>query len=324
MVVGCLVWLVVAAVASVWELGQRWITPGRAGLAFVQIFMWWGRWALLPALVALGISLATTKRRRWWRVLLAAVLVLGAWGSLIEPAVIVQRDERAVVADAPRLRVAIVSDLHIGLHGRDLPGLVARINALDVDAVLVAGDWTYEPWLDLDAVFAPLSDLNHPAYGVLGNHDLRRPGPDFAVPLQDALTTHGVTLIDGRSVMVNGWELVGLDDLWGGDPGSQVPTLLGPRHAPRLVLMHQPDTVSLLPDASADVIVAGHTHGGQIRIPFVTDWLVRTVISPGGYGGGRYETPAGTMLVSSGVGMVGPPVRIGVPPEIIVAELGRL
>jgi hypothetical protein len=90
------------------------------------------------------------------------------------------------------------------------------------------------------------ADIRHPVFAVLGNHDTKSPGPDLTGPLRDALRTHGVRLIEGEVVAFKGWQLAGLSDLWGGRPQDEVRALWpqGQAAPPRLVLVHQPDTMN--------------------------------------------------------------------------------
>ena len=127
--------------------------------------------------------------------------------------------------------------------------------------MIVAGDWTYEPKRDLEAGFAPFKSLHMPVFGVLGNHDLQWPGPALQAELRQALSQNGVQLIEGRRVAWKGWELVGLDDQWGGRPQPQIERLwpggLSNDSTRRLVVVHQPDTVALLPKGAAFLSMAG-------------------------------------------------------------------
>lgn len=95
-----------------------------------------------------------------------------------------------------------------------------------------------------------------------------------------------------------------------------------PATLPRLVLMHQPDTAALLPPAaSATVMVSGHIHGGQIRLPWVTRNRVLPGMSRYGWYEGWYATPAGDLFVTAGTGMIGLPARLGVVPRLDVITL---
>ncbi len=318
--------LLVSLAVTVWDHWGRWHTPRLELRNFVMLWLYWApRIAGLPLLAGLWLRWRVERGARRWRHPVYAVLVLiGLWSSWVEPHWIRVRHTTlsGMPADAQPLKLALVADIHWGLFFRDhqLDDLVDRLNAMDIDAVIVAGDWTHEPTQDLRAGFAPLARIRHPVWGVLGNHDVQAPGPDLTAPLREALTQHGVHLIEGLAVPWKGWELVGLDDQWGGHPQPQIERLwpggssaLSPR---RLVVVHQPDTVALLPQGSAFLAMAGHTHGGQIWIPGFTPWFLRKTNSQQPWWNGMYETPAGRLLVTPGVGMIGLPARLAVRPTI--------
>ena len=268
-----------------------------------------GGWARLKALLAL------------------AFVVLGLWASWVEP--FGQRVRQTTLSGVPEgaqpVKLAVIADIHWGLFYRDfqLRRLVDTLNGMDVDAVLVAGDWVHDPQFDLKAGLRPLADIRHPVFAVLGNHDTKSPGPDLTGPLREALRTHGVRLIEGEVVMFKGWQLAGLSDLWGGRPQADVQALWpqGQAVPPRLVLVHQPDTMSLLPPDAAFLAFAGHTHGGQVWIPGFTPWFVRHTNTVQPWINGLYDTPGGRLLVTPGLGTIGLPTRLGAWPTIERVEL---
>jgi predicted MPP superfamily phosphohydrolase len=224
----------------------------------------------------------------------------------------------------------LISDVHWDLYFRDaqLERLIDRLNSLQVDAVVVAGDWTYEPHPDLKAGLAPFARIRHPVFGVLGNHDVEAPGPPLSDALRKALGTHGVQLIEGQMVSWKGWSLVGLDDHWGGAPGPQVESLWPASDSAtdwshRIVVAHQPDTLATLPPDAAFLALAGHTHGGQIWIPGLTEWVVRTTNTVQPWLNGLYQAPSGHVFVTPGIGTIGLPARLGVVPTIDVIVLRR-
>jgi predicted MPP superfamily phosphohydrolase len=211
--------------------------------------------------------------------------------------------------------IAQISDIHAGLFvgERELRDGADLIRAAKADLLVVTGDL-----VDFDARYAPalaraLADLapRDGVYAILGNHD-NYAGADG---VSDAVVAAGVKLLvnDGtviRSKDGGGFALLGVDDKWAyryGGIGPQLDKALSSvaPGLPRVLLSHQPDTF----DAFAGTIalqLSGHTHGGQI--------------APAGailhYRAGRYEKGGSTLYVNRGFGVAGPPVRIGVPPEI--------
>lgn len=284
--------------------------------------IYYGSWLVWP--LALWVLWQWRRRRgRWLAALLLAGCAVFAWARFAEPNWIrVQRT--TLTGTGAQARVALISDLHLGVYkGRqDLRRLVERINALQVDAVLIAGDLTYEPaGSALAPLFAPLSQLRAPAFAVLGNHDQQKPGPDIDAELRTALALHGVTVVEGRQVALKGFRLAGLGDRWAHRDDPSFLTALPPQ-GPLLVLAHNPDSAVALPPRRVSLVLSGHTHGGQIRIP----WLYKRVI-PSQYGFDRGEqllqTPQGPVRVFTtvGTGEIGLPLRLFNPPTIDVLEL---
>lgn len=322
-----LAWTVASLAIAAWDWQGRWTTPDRERLHFLRLWLFWLSAALplaLAAVAAVGLS-CSTWRARGLCLLVALGLAAGSWARLAEPELLRVRETVLPGAPAPAdpVRIALVADLHRGLFGRDhqLRRLVRRLNELGVDAVFIAGDWTNEPHRDLAADFAPLRDLRMPAFAVLGNHDTEAPGPPLAGALRQVLQASGVQLVEGRRIRWRGWELAGLADLWGGSPQAQIRALPAV-HPPRLLLAHQPDTYAFVPPGAAFLGMAGHTHGGQIRLPWLTGQVLRG-LTRHPWWDGLYDTPAGRVFVTPGIGMTDLPMRFGVPPTIDVISLVR-
>ncbi len=281
-----------------------------------------GSWLVVPFMAWLGWRLRE-RRGRWLVALLLAGCLVFAWARFVEPQRI-RVQETVLTGTGAQARLVLISDIHLGVY-KDrayLQRLVDRINTLRADAVVIAGDFTYEPGGEpLAPMFAPLETLQKPVYAVLGNHDQQAPGPDIDAELRAALATHGVQVIEGRTVTVRGFGVAGLGDRWAGkdDPGF---LSARPTSGPTLVLTHNPDSAIALDPARVALVLAGHTHGGQIRIP----WLYRHVI-PSQYGFDRGEqflrTPHGRVRVYTtvGTGEIGLPMRLFNPPTIDVLDL---
>lgn len=284
--------------------------------------LFYGSWLIWPFIAWLVWRLRERRGRGLIVLLLAGCLVF-AWARFVEPQRI-HVQETVLAGTGARARLVLISDIHLGVYKDSayLQRLVERINTLQADAVVIAGDVTYEPdGQSLERMFAPLASLHVPAYAVLGNHDQQAPGPDIDAELRAALATHKVEVIDGSSVTLGGFRLAGLGDRWANkdDAGFLSTT---PSPLPTLVLAHNPDSAIDLDPSVATLVIAGHTHGGQIRIP----WLYRHAI-PSRYGFDRGEqflaTPRGRVRVYTtvGTGEVGLPMRLFNPPTIDVLEL---
>lgn len=321
--------IVTAIGVAVVETQGIWSVPGGQGLTTGLLAVYWGLWLLWPlALLYLLRIVGHLARGRVVRALVSALLLAVVavllWARFVEPAEIEVRE--ASLGTACGVRVALVSDLHAGAYLRsgDLDRLVTRLNALDVDALLVAGDWTYHPRRDLKAQFAPLASLRHRVWAVLGNHDEEKPGPPLQQPLRSALQGYNVQFIEGRRVMLGRCELAGLGDLRAGSAQRDFAELAKsrPQRPPgqRVVLTHNPDAALAFPPGFAAVTLAGHTHGGQIDLPWATDRLLQRLTS-GGFKRGPYTLEATQLFVTSGIGMSHLPLRLRMPPAIDVLAL---
>jgi predicted MPP superfamily phosphohydrolase len=273
-------------------------------------------------------------RSRRWRtwVFLVLALALTLWATWLEPASLrVQQVD--VTLDWPYarpLRVAVVSDLHVGApyHGlARLPSTVDRINATRPDIICIPGDFVTLGVLGghfapPEAIARELARLRAPAgvFAVLGNHDRLFNGPR----VRDALTSAGIRVLEDTAVAVptpSGavW-VVGVTDYWTG-PHDIAAALRAVTDtvAPVLLVTHNPDLFPRVP-ARVTLTLAGHTHGGQVHLP-----LIGAPIVPSAYGQryarGLVVERGRHLFVSTGVGTSDLPVRLGVPPTIFVLTL---
>jgi predicted MPP superfamily phosphohydrolase len=215
--------------------------------------------------------------------------------------------------------IAQISDIHTGTYvgERELDEGLERVRAARPDLIVVTGDL-----VDFDPTFAPfvarkLADLapRDGLFACLGNHDYYAGAGTIVAALRAA----GITTLvnDGRVIRPGdggGFALLGADDLFSqryGGAGARVDRALSavPDGVPRVLLSHQPQTVDLWPGKVA-LQLSGHTHGGQINPGFRPADLFLPYVA------GLYRV-GGTMLyVNRGFGTVGPPSRVGAPPEV--------
>ena len=246
--------------------------------------------------------------------------ILGIYARFVEPNLLIVKESH--IKTGYSLKIALISDMHYGLYSTSwqMQRLVDKLNTLDVDAIMVAGDWTYEPSqkIDLATQLKPFSQLKKPVYSVMGNHDEQKPGPALTEDLRKALLANNVKPIDGANIDLGVVRLAGIGDIQTkSDP--KLASALAIQDKPLLLLTHNPDSKYALPKLQQPfVLLAGHTHGGQVNLPIVTAKILK-IVSREGYKRGLYTLANQNQLfVTSGIGMIGLPLRFNMPPTIDV------
>jgi predicted MPP superfamily phosphohydrolase len=251
-------------------------------------------------------------RRRFLRHCLwgvPAACVTDAFG--VEPGWLEVRTLR-VGQGAVRHRFVHFTDLHFKGDEAYLTKVVGCINALKPDFVCFTGDL-----IEQKEFLAPTLKILHqvraPVYGIPGNHDWWS-GADFQ-PIREAFaSTGGAWLQDQQLPIADGSiHLMGMDRFplrVEAEPGKF-----------NLLMVHYPAWVDRLDDFKVDLILAGHSHGGQVRLPFYG--ALFTPSETDGYELGWFETPHGPMYVNPGIGTFYLDVRFNCRPELTVFEIAR-
>ena len=275
----------------------------------------------------------------WWMVrrgthrILASFFLLGltvlAYARFVEPRILLVKSHEVEICGnglPGTVKAAVVADFHYGIFPNAMPleRIVSRLNRLTPDLVLIPGDFTYH--LDeqkFDKTFASLGALDAPAYAVMGNHDVGFPGDDVTKPLTEALDAVGVAVLNPGDAVFSArgkfLRIAGMRDLWAVDFGGQdFGHELSRDNMATIYLQHNPDTAKRHDIGTFDLMVSGHTHGGQIYIPGLT-CAVTFACDTLRYG--YADSPAGKLFVTGGTGMVGLPLRFGMPPRIDVLNL---
>ncbi len=235
------------------------------------------------------------------------------------------------------LRLVQLSDIH---HGPWIPiehvrTIVETANALNPDLIVLTGDYVHRSAAYITPVMNELGKLraNIGIVGVLGNHDWWEDGP----LMQREFARVGISLIDnGRRFVTpqrqlveqatEGLCLAGVGDLY--TDTQRYDAALGdvPREMPRLLLSHNPDVAEdpalAVHGYRVDLMLSGHTHGGQIYIPGIGSPIVPSQFGQK-YARGLVQGPVCPAFISRGLGHTVLPVRIGVRPEMAVIELVR-
>jgi len=228
---------------------------------------------------------------------------------------------------APPVRVVLISDIHVG--GPDMPPsrlarIVGRINGLRPDLVLIAGDFISDKrastrHYDQREAAAPLAGLSARlgVFAVFGNHDHWR---DLA-GARAALAAARVRLLDNDAAAAGPLAIGGLDDAFTRHD-DLAGTLRSMRALPgaRILLSHSPDPFPRMP-GDVGLMLAGHTHCGQVRLPFVG--AVSTMSRYGQrYACGLVRESGRTLIVTGGLGTSGLPLRLGAAPDLWLIRLG--
>jgi len=220
----------------------------------------------------------------------------------------------------PKLRLAQVSDLHLRSMGRLETHLLAALHDSRADLLLFTGDMI-DRQLDLWRLETFLRECptGPRRFAIVGNWEHWAGVPLEA--LERLYDRHGVELLVNRSVEVamagTRVRITGLDDLRGGRPDAEAALAGGAPARNHLVLAHCPqsrDKVALPAQHPADLVLAGHTHGGQVAV------LGHPLVLPEGSGryvAGWYRDEGPTMYVSRGIGTSLLPLRLGTPPELV-------
>mgnify|MGYP003472503242 FL=1 len=249
-------------------------------------------------------------------------------------------------------KIAVLSDIHVGIFSNphQLARLVKCLNRLDVDAVLILGDWLYQA-TTLDAHLSPFKTLNKPCYTVLSDadtqqvvNDAQNSEPASNMQLMNILPTFGIQLLPEQGLRIAGINIIGIHN------GStmDLPRVIEQQRSagqPLVIATHDikqleanPRTLS---DANNDtLVIAGQTHGGQVNIPILTPLMVRALtgnklaaglrqpdipkqsnhphqpLNAANKPSKRYQ-----VWVNTGIGMTGLPFRFNCPPTIDVLTI---
>lgn len=222
-------------------------------------------------------------------------------------------------AELEGFRFAHLSDLHrhdaVRLsYLEKCLGMVARE---EPDALVITGDFVSKSASYIDSLAEKLGEQarSFPVYAVLGNHDYWTDAAKISRALREA----GVEVLvnDAAVVERSGGHLIllGLDDLWEGEPDLARALSRAPRDGVKVVLMHNPDGIEDVADKGIDLVLCGHTHGGQVTLPFIGPPIVPSKFGSK-YARGLFRVGRTQMYVNKGLGLIRPAVRFLTRPEI--------
>ncbi len=313
--------------------------PAIVRLVDIPYFIHWCAclWTLIPSVLATLVVPVVDLARGMpvqlpvtvYMVAYLSGLAISAYGILVRRRwVRVAERDLPVPGLDPRLaglRIAQLSDLHIGTMTPRSWGLAwsRAANLRAPDLAVVTGDMVtsgtdfYEDVADVigalrakEGVFASMG--NHDYFGAEGE------------PLVSMLRARGVGVLRNEGVVIerNGAKLwlAAIDDTWTRRDDIERAMRDRPAGATTVLLAHDPNRFDAAADAGANVVLSGHTHGGQIGVPFFYR-IANLATFAYRYNVGLYRRGQSVLYVHPGLGTTGPPMRLGVPPEVAILTL---
>lgn len=273
-------------------------------------------------------------------------LLLIIWG-LIEPYILDEEEETVVIPNLPVAwegkKIAQVSDFQVGMWWHNLPTIAKTVDKLIEEqpvAVLITGDFIYhalpQPETEINQVIElirPLTEADIPTYAVLGNHDYGMkdqkmpPKTELAAQLEQALENIGIQVLTNEAVKLSlenqdsDLYLVGIGSNWANNDKVDQALANLADNSPRIVIMHNPESFKAFESHAAPFAVAGHTHGGQIRLPYLPQWswlalVKKERVFADEWAEEGYGKIGNRLYVNRGIGFSELPLRINCAPEV--------
>ncbi len=220
--------------------------------------------------------------------------------------------------------IALVSDVHssIFMTKREMDAYVALLNSMSADLIVVTGDFVNSLTDEVYPFAEAFSALRAPygVYGVMGNHDFFASNPELvAREVNDCgvrlLRNDRVTIARGGAAFT----LLGVDDTGSAElTANKIRIAKGPsaESLPQVLLCHRPYFLPQAAEQRIDLMLSGHTHGGQVVLGSLGKTIITPALLASPYIWGKYFRDNTAMYVSRGIGTVGLPVRINCPPEL--------
>lgn len=226
--------------------------------------------------------------------------------------------------DLDGYRIVQISDLHNAKFGKNNQKLVDRIIECAPDMIVLTGDLVDSNHTNVDRAVQFVDEIVKicPVYYVTGNHEYWLDTSEYE-KLMDGLASVGVIILDDQVVEISRgdakFRLVGLDEKSLAD--GTLEALLSDEKELTVVLAHEPQYLARYAGTGVDLVLSGHAHGGQFRLPFVGGIVAPDQGFLPEYTAGEYYMNGTEMIVSRGLGNSVIPVRLFNYPEIVCVEL---
>ena len=262
--------------------------------------------------------------KKIFKYLIIIILTVIIWGLFIEPNLLIVRHYKIKNESLKGTKIVFATDFHLKQNEyKKLRKIIKKINAQNADIVLLGGDYVngqvYQKTLHPKTIARETGNIKskYGVFSVLGNHDFWLDGNKIKSELQK----YGIQVLSNQNKSIklkNNQKLyiAGVEDLSTGNPDMK--KALKNTSSPVILISHSPDVFPEVP-SSVLLTLAGHTHGGQIVLPFYGPVFVPSEFGKK-YVSGLIEENNKKMIVSKGIGTSILPVRFGCIPEIVVVE----
>jgi predicted MPP superfamily phosphohydrolase len=218
-------------------------------------------------------------------------------------------------------RIAQLSDLHVGTFHPAWWALrwTRAANAEAPDLAVVTGDMVTNGVAFHDAIADVIGGLRAKdgVFVIMGNHDYFGEGE----PLISLLTERGARVLRNEGLVIREqMYLAGIDDTWTRRADMDRALADRPDGMPTVLLAHDPEKFREAVKRKVGLVLSGHTHGGQVAVPFIPKRINASKIAHN-YSLGFYEKDGSTLYVHPGLGTTGPPIRLGVAPAVVMLTL---
>lgn len=281
----------------------------------------------IPFVIVMGWMFYRYKKL-WVRIVTGGLIIVSLvfiYSFFVEPSILLVKHHQVSISDnegTDSIKAVVLADIHVGIfdNGVSLERIIKTVNEQNPDIVFIPGDFIYKLEANqMEERLADFADINAPVYAVTGNHDILDMGKSETVKMEAVLREGGMNIINNsyEKITINDKELtiIGLSDFW--EDEVNYGTL---NHADGeenvIVIAHNPDTVYEFKEGvNVDLVITGHTHGGQIRLPYMYKTQIPTYHE---FDKGWDEVNGIPLFINSGIGMIGLPFRFLIPPQIDV------
>lgn len=249
------------------------------------------------------------------KLIILIIVIIAVWGFFIEPNILTVKHLKIKDEQLKGLKIVFASDFHIKPYeSYRLQRLIKAINKQNADIVLLGGDYVSGhkkgSSMTIDKIAGEFANIKskYGTYAVIGNHD----GWQGKEEIINELEKHNVKVLFNSNICFEKLCIAGVDDMQTGNP--DINKALKNTKDPIILLSHTPDIINDVP-YFVNLILAGHLHGGQIRIP---DALVVPSKFGKTFANGYYEYKGKRIYTTYGLGTSILPIRLNCPPEIVV------